>query len=66
MPSTRRRNIVKLIKTKDSMVVDIDQMSPEAMRAMLKAALDNQSRAIEGITYEQLVEHMNGLNKKGK
>jgi hypothetical protein len=48
------------------MVVDIDQMSPEAMRAMLKAALDNQSRAIEGITYEQLVEHMNGLNKKGK
>jgi hypothetical protein len=41
------------------MELDIDRMSPEAMRALLKAALYNQAEAVTSVTYEQIADRLN-------
>jgi hypothetical protein len=49
----------RLLKTRDKMELDIDRMSEDAMRALLKAALYNQAEAVTSVTYEQIAERLN-------
>lgn len=57
--SRRKQGELHLLKTRDKMELDIDRMSPEAMRALLKAALHNQAKAVTSVTYEQIAERLN-------
>lgn len=57
--SRRKQEEPRLLKTRDKMELDIDRMSPEAMRALLKAALYNQAEAVTSVTYEQIAERLN-------
>lgn len=53
-----KRTKASLLKTKDQMMLDVDRLSTEAMRAILKAAIENQSQSVLSITYEQIAEHL--------